>query len=252
MRFRFKAFGLHLLSSVCVLALLLGGLYFGWYQWPGWYLTGVLHITLILGIVDVTFGPMFTFLIANPNKPRRELARDIAIIVLVQLVALGYGATTLWQGRPLYYTFSSDRLEIVQASELSAAEVERARRQNPEFAPHWYSRPRWVWAPLPENEAERSGIIAGAVTGEGADVIQMPRYFKPWNAGLTDLRKQLKTVDAFFIFTKQQKGLLKQTLRKLGYAPDQPNTLFLTGHGTPLVAVFDPKSLELKVLLRAD
>src|ERR1700752_540233 len=98
MRFRFKAFGLHLLGSACALALVLGGLYVGWYRWPGWYLTGGLHVTAILAGVDLTLGPLITLIIANPNKPRRELVRDVGIIVAVQIVALGYGATTLWNG----------------------------------------------------------------------------------------------------------------------------------------------------------
>ena len=72
-----------------------------------------------------------------PIAPRPE---DIGIIVAVQLVALGYGASTLWRGRPLYYAFSEDRLQLVQASDLSAREIGLARTSNPEFAPHWYSR----------------------------------------------------------------------------------------------------------------
>ncbi len=123
MRFRFKAFGLHLFGSACALTLILGGLYLGWYRWPGWYLTGVLHVLIIVGVVDLALGPTLTGIIANPRKPRRELARDIAIIVTVQIAALIYGAATLWQGRPLYYTFSADRLEIVQASDIEASEI---------------------------------------------------------------------------------------------------------------------------------
>ena len=127
MRFRLKAFGLHLLGSACALSLVLGGLYFGWYRWPGWYLTGVLHVLLIVcgrrsrarADADVDHR--------QPHKPRRELARDIAMIVAVQLVALTYGAATLWHGRPLYYTFSADRLEMVQASDIDARRRSRLR-----------------------------------------------------------------------------------------------------------------------------
>src|SRR5271170_7421897 len=151
MRFRLTAFGLHLLGSACALSLVLGGLYLGWYHWPGWYLTAVTQILIIVGLVDLGLGPTLTLIIANPKKPRHVLARDIAIIAAVQLAALIYGATTLWHGRPLYYTFSANRLETVQASDLENEEIALARQQNPSFAPHWYSLPRWVWAPLPED-----------------------------------------------------------------------------------------------------
>ncbi|HEY8053276.1 MAG TPA: hypothetical protein VIE42_10795 [Steroidobacteraceae bacterium] len=167
MRFRLTAFGLHLAGSACALTIVLGGLYLGWYRWPGWYLTGVLHVLLIVGIVDLALGPTLTFVIANPRKPRRELTRDVAIIVTVQVAALIYGAATLWQGRPLYYAFSVNSLSMVQASDIETGEISLARRQNPALAPHWYSLPHWVWAPLPDDAEEATKIVNSAVFGSG-------------------------------------------------------------------------------------
>jgi hypothetical protein len=252
MKFRFKAFGLHLLGSAIVLTLVLGGLYLGWYRWPGWYLTNVVHVALILGCVDLTLGPLVTLIIANPGKPRRELTRDVGVIVAVQLAALLYGAATLWSGRPLYYTFSKDRLQIVQAADLDAQEIDLGRKQNPTLAPHWYSLPRWVWAPLPQDKEESSRIVVGVVMGTGADVIQMPRYFKPWEQGEPELLTQLKAVDHFAIFSKEQKRTLKERMARLGFATDQPITLFLTGNNRSLLAVFDPHALQIKAILQAD
>ena len=133
MRFRLKAFGLHLLASASVLTLILGTLYLGWYRWPGWYLTDVKQVVFVMISVDVVLGPSLTFIIANNSKPRRELARDIAIIVVVQLCALIYGATSLWNGRPLYYAFSENVLQLVQAYDIDADEAARGRRENAEF-----------------------------------------------------------------------------------------------------------------------
>jgi hypothetical protein len=252
MKFRFKAFGLHLLGSAIVLTLVLGGLYLGWYRWPGWYLTNVLHVATILGCVDLTLGPLVTLIIANPAKPRRELARDIAVIACVQIAALIYGAGALWHGRPLYYTFSKDRLEIVQASDLDAKEIDLGQKQNPTLAPHWYSLPRWVWAPLPQDPEERTRIVADAVMGSGTDVIQMPRYFKPWEQGEPELLGQLRAVDHLAIFSKQEKQALKDRMAQLGLATDQPITLFLTGNGRSVLTVFDSHTWQIKAILKAD
>src|SRR5215472_235675 len=143
MRFRITAFALHLLGSAGALTLILGALYLGWYRWPGWYLTSVLHVVGIVVLVDLVIGPTLTLIVANPRKARRVFARDVAVIVTVQLAALVYGTVTLWKGRPLYYTFSADRLEIVQASDLQSGDIAVALRENPSLAPHWYSLPRW-------------------------------------------------------------------------------------------------------------
>src|SRR6202042_252391 len=101
MKFRLKALGLHLLGSTVTLTLILGSLYLGWYRWPGWHLTEVTQVVLIMVCVDVVLGPTLTFIIANQKKSRRVLSRDVGIIVVAQLCALIYGSVSLWNGRPL-------------------------------------------------------------------------------------------------------------------------------------------------------
>ena len=252
MRFRLKAFGLHLTGSACALSLILGGLYLGWYRWPGWYLTGVLHVLIIVALVDLGLGPTLTLIIANPRKPRRELARDIGIIVTVQIAALIYGAVTLWHGRPLYYTFSLDRLEMVQASDIEGSEIALARRQNPTLAPHWYCRPRWVWAPLPDDPEEAAKIVNSTIFGSGRDVIDMPRYFKPWDQGLPKLRDQLARLDDIKYLSKAQKQSLRTRMSEQGLAADERNALILWGGSRHVVAMFDPATLRIRAILKPD
>jgi hypothetical protein len=244
MRFRLKAFSLHLASSATVLTLILGSLYLGWYRWPGWHLTEVTQVVLIMVCVDVVLGPTLTFIIANQKKPRRELTRDVGMIVVVQLCALIYGSVSLWNGRPLYYAFSENLLQLVQAYDIEAAEAEAGRRENASLAPHWYSLPRWVWAPLPQDAEESRKIITSTIIG-GDDVISMPKYFKPWEDGLPRLRKQLKKVDDVRYFAKSEKAKLKEKIRAAGLPADQADTIPLTGRGHPLLAVIDPVTLKI-------
>jgi len=250
MRFRLQAFSLHLLSSATLLTLILGSLYFGWYRWPGWHLTDVKTVVLVMVCVDVVLGPALTFIIANQKKSRRELTRDIGIIVVVQLCALIYGSVSLWSGRPLYYAYSEGILQLVQAYDIEDAESEIGRRQNPGLAPHWYSLPRWIWAPLPENAEESQKIVASAVTG-GDDVTSMPKYFKPWEDGLPSLRSKLKKVDDVAYFAKSQKQKLKERMKAAGLPDDQVNTMPLTGRGQPLLAVIDPVTLKIAGVFKA-
>ena len=249
MRFRLKALGLHLLASTCALSLILGTLYFGWYRWPGWYLTDVARVVLVMAGVDVVVGPLLTFIIARSTKPRRELVRDISMIVAVQLCALIYGSVSLWNGRPLYYAYSETVLQLVQAYDIDAQESVLGRRQNPELAPHWYSLPRWIWAPLPQDEETRQKIVTATVTG-GDDVISMPKYFKQWDQGLPALRAQLKKVDDVAYFQKADKKKLKERMQAAGFATDQSNSMPLTGRGRPLLAVFDPASAKIVAIFK--
>jgi hypothetical protein len=166
MKFRFKAFALHLLVSASALTLILGSLYLGWYRWPGWYLAGVASVVAVLVGVDLALGPLMTFVVAKATKPRSELKRDIAII-------------------------------------------------------------------------------------GGDDVTAMPRYFKPWTEGLPELRGQLKQVDSVLYFSKPEKQALAQSMRARGLDSNQNNTISLSGRGKPLLAVFDPKTLNIVALLAA-
>ena len=231
------------------MTLVLGSLYLGWYRWPGWYLADALRVVAAVAGVDLALGPLLTFVIARSSKPRRELVRDIAIIVVIQLLALSYGAMLLWKGRPLYYAYSEGFLQLVQAYDIERQEAAVARKQNPELAPHCYSLPRWIWAPLPKDPDERDRIIKSAVAG-GDDVISMPRYFKPWEQGLPELRERLMSVDELGYFSGAEKKLLKERLRAAGLPTDRVNSMAFTGRGRPLLALFDPASLNIEAIIK--
>ena len=99
MKFRLRASGLHFFISAAI-ALIFGLLVFlVWYPPPFAMLAGGLILFSMLVGIDVVLGPFLTALVANPNKPRPELRRDIGLIVVVQLLAFVYGAYTIEIGR---------------------------------------------------------------------------------------------------------------------------------------------------------
>ncbi len=230
------------------MSLVLGLLYLGWYHWPGWYLSDVVKVIAVMAGVDLALGPLLTFVIASPAKPRRELTRDIAVIVAVQLIALGYGTVQLWNGRPLYYAFSVNVLQVIQAYDLEPTEVALAEQQKAPLRPHWYSLPRWIWVPLPTNTDTAGKIVQSAIQG-GYDVTAMPRYFRPWAAGVPELRGQLKKLADSNFFSKAEKERLVQRMTAAGLATDLADTIPMTGRGRPLLAVFDTKTMALRAIL---
>ena len=246
MKFRLHLFRWHLAASAAVLSVVLGGFYLGWYHWPGWYLAVVTPVIIVMAGVDLALGPLLTLIIANPAKARRTLARDISIIAAVQLFALGYGSVQLWNGRPLYYVFSGGILQLVQAYDLDPQDASLARDNAAQFAPHWYSLPRWAWAPGPVN-----GAPAGAPTSTvPPDYSTMPSYFRPWEAGLVELRTTLQPVEASRYFIFNEKSTLTAQMRKAGLRPDEHNTLPMTGRGRPVLVVFDWSSLKVQGIFK--
>ncbi len=251
MLFRLKAFGLHLAGSATALTLVLGTLYLGWYRWPGWYLCDVKYVVIVLMGVDLALGPSLTLVIASPRKPRRVLARDVSIIVAVQLFALSYGSINLWNGRPLYYALTENVLQVVQAYDLNPDEVALAEKLDVPLRPHWYSRPRWIWAPTPPDSTSADPAANSQDTVK-IDPIEVPRLYQPWQAGLADLRVQLRPVSEAAGFWQKDVLRLKQHMQAEGIPTDQANSITLTGRGyPPLLAIFDPNTLQLKAYVSA-
>ncbi len=243
MHFRLKLFRLHLAASALVLSVVLGGFYLGWYHWPGWYLAVVTRVVVVMAGVDLALGPLLTFVIANPGKERRVLARDIACIAVIQLLALGYGSVQLWRGRPLFYAFSGGILQVVQAYDLDAQDAQLAHSSGAVFAPHWYSLPRWVYAPDP-------GTGVTAAGAKRLDFSTMPINFRPWDEGLVELRTRLEPINASRYFIFNEKAALRARIQKAGLHPEEHNSLPMMGRGRPLLVVFDWSTLKIEAILK--
>jgi len=52
-------------------------------------------------------------------------------------------------------------------------------------------------------------------------------------------------------FSGDEKKLLKQRVRAVGLAADQPNAIALTGRRRPLLVIFDPANVKILRLFKA-
>lgn len=89
-----------------------------WYPYPYRELSGGRELFFIVIAVDVVMGPLLTFAVFNRKKPLKELTRDLGIIVILQLAALGYGLWTVFVSRPVYLVFEYNRFSVVHAIEV--------------------------------------------------------------------------------------------------------------------------------------
>lgn len=116
----------HLLICLLV-ASLVAALVFGlWYPHPFGELSGGQSLFWLIVIVDVVCGPLLTLVIYNPKKPRAELVRDIGLVVLIQLAALGYGLHSLLQARPVWLAYEKDLFRVVSLPDLMPGSLEQA------------------------------------------------------------------------------------------------------------------------------
>lgn len=125
-RRRSLAAGIHLGLSI-VIASLAAWLVFGmWYPYPYREISGGRELFMIVVAVDVIMGPLLTLTVFNIKKPLKELRRDLAVIALLQLAALGYGLWTVAVARPVHLVFEIDRFRVVHAIDIPEAELKLA------------------------------------------------------------------------------------------------------------------------------
>jgi hypothetical protein len=126
LRSRVYAAGIHVLISAGI-ASAAGVLTFVlWYPGAIGDMAGGPRLFLLLLAVDVALGPLLTFFVADYQKSRGELVRDLFVIAVVQAGALVYGMQTVYVARPVALVYEPGRFRLVAANEVLIEELERA------------------------------------------------------------------------------------------------------------------------------
>lgn len=174
---RIRAFCIHLGISLSIATLLVVAVCYIWYPSALFSLAKGREIFLLVLGCDIVLGPVLTLVVFNIMKARRELARDIAIIAIVQFWAMIYGVQTLLQARPAYIVYNAGQFNIPLANEIVGDGGKASPAETPS-AP-WFG-PRLVGSRLPQDADEHSRLLFSAVDGRG-DVFDMPKYFVPYD-----------------------------------------------------------------------
>lgn len=96
-----KAVAIHISISLAIFVVLLYFIVFEWYAQPCFTTDGGWHGVRIMFMVDVVLGPVLTFVVFNPTKRRAEIVRDLSFVGLVQLSALIWGGSIVYNQRPV-------------------------------------------------------------------------------------------------------------------------------------------------------
>lgn len=179
---RFHAFFFHLVCSALVAALVIVIVFWLWYPGVLAEATGVKEIFFLVLIVDVSLGPLLTLIVFDIEK--KELRRDLSVILLLQAGALLYGIYTVGVVRPAYVVFAIDRFELVYANDLTKDKLNNVFGGEYKKVPLF--GPKWVAAKLPENAQERNKLLFNALSG-GDGLAQTPQYYFPY----TELKEEV-------------------------------------------------------------
>jgi hypothetical protein len=122
LRNKAKAAGIHLSLSVLLILILGSIVFFVWYPWPYSEVCGGFDLLMLVGAVDVTLGPLLTFVVFDRQKTKVVLLRDLSVIGLLQVSALVYGMHAVYLARPVALVFEVNRFRVVSHAEVLESE----------------------------------------------------------------------------------------------------------------------------------
>lgn len=176
LRFAGRAASWHFLSSLLVAGLAALVVFAAWYPPPYHQLAGGRELFMLVVAVDVACGPLLTLVLFSPSKLSRELLRDLALVVFVQLFALGYGVWSVWQARPLFLVQEIDRFKVIAAPDLRGAALDGLPQT---LKPTFWSGPITVATRSPKDDQERNTVLLESVLG-GRDYGERPEFYVPY------------------------------------------------------------------------
>lgn len=221
MRDRLKAFLLHLLFSLCVAFVTIFIIYFVWYPMPLAKATGVTNIFLLLLFIDVSIGPVITFIVYKKNK--KTLKFDLVVIVILQFCALVYGVWTVYQGKPAWLVFNADRADIVRINEIDLRKIDKAKN---EYKSPSLFFPQWVAAKQSGDINERNKITFEAVFS-GVDIAQRPELYTSLDSSKKEIRSKLLALSDLYQYNDKAEVevILYQYPKADAYLPLKANAI---------------------------
>lgn len=222
MNFRLKCFGYHLLISLLIAVLTLFIVFHLWYPSPLDEALGVADIFLLLLCIDVIIGPLLTLVVAQHGK--KSLKMDLAVIGILQMLALSYGLYIVAQGRPAWLVYNNNRFEIVQAYEA----VPSPDSANNEL-PLSFTGPIWgaVIEPLPASVKRSEAFYQQA-------------FLQGYESALAEGRINSMPVEVLRRFNKAD-----EVDRVLGLYPQAKGFIPITGKEKSMVVLVDDSIGEL-------
>jgi len=151
-KIKLKAFLIHLAISVILISIFLLVVSKIWFPGPLFQLEGVWQGLKILIPVDAILGPLLTLILFVPGK--KGLKLDLSVVAGLQIAALIYGGSLIYQQRPVAFAFVIDRFEVILASNEYWNDLPQERFKN-----NNHSFPLMTYVLPAQNREEKNQFI---------------------------------------------------------------------------------------------
>ncbi len=245
---RWQASGVHLSICMVIAMTVVAIMLLVWYPAPFFGAMGGQKIVMMVIAIDVVVGPLLTLIVYEPLK--KGLRFDLAVIAVLQISALLYGVSVLFQGRPVYMVFVKDRFDIVTAVDIDAESLARAGIE--EFRKLPITGPKLVAARIPTDTKERERILFSAMD-RGRDLQSFPEYYQPYEEQVETILKKSLPLAELRVKRPESAALIDAFLDRTGLSGGKLNFLpVATQKDQDLTAVIDSVKGEIVEILKID
>lgn len=213
LRRRLRPAALHLAATVAVATGIAAVVFVLWYPWPFREISGGRELFLLIIAVDVVVGPLLTLAVFDVRKPARTLVLDLGVIVGLQVVALGYGLYTAAIARPVVVALEGDRLRVVRAIDLEAADLSTAPRALRTLP---WTGPVWVSTRKPASPKEKEDALFRGLAGD--DVGMRPEFWQAPELAPAALTREAKPLSVLLRRQPAKAAVIEQAAAHVGLA----------------------------------
>ena len=216
MTHRLKAAFIHLGVSSMIIGLFLWLVFFRWYPQPYDRLLGVWDALIIVLLVDIVLGPLLTLVVFNIAKPFKELRRDLAVIIFIQLLALGWGVHITYSMRPVINLFAINQFYLLSYKEYST--IEGADK----FLPGIFDKPRLAYSVIgTQGQKKYDGVISAIMEGnEDEGLFMNPAKYLPFEQNIDQVKKQALSYQQLLSYNLATEDMMQNFLKQHGGQAD--------------------------------
>lgn len=232
-----RAFLTHLALSASVVGTVCVAIFAFWYPPPYFEVKGAWNVLRVLIGVDLVLGPLLTLILFRPNKP--GLGLDVTMIAMIQLAALVYGTSVIFQERPYYTVFAVDRFEV-----LARGDVDPVAAAAVDFARKPLRGPALVAAQRPTDLQEFQRLLQETVFEGKPDLERRPEYWRPYAQHRDEILARAQPLAMLAARSADAAGQVARASRVLDRDADDLVFLPVIGTDGPMTFVLDPATLE--------
>ena len=179
-------------------------------------------LLMLVTSVDVVLGPLITLIIFDVKK--KSLRFDLACVAIIQMLALAYGVSTLFQARPVYTVFNKDRFDVIIAADID--DIERAKVTDAAFKSVPLTGPQIVAMETPNDKRELERMLISGIESRAFSQYYVPyeskakeaaavaKPFSEWQKAHSATAEKLKSFLAIKAIDEAKVGFLPLYTRK--------------------------------------